>query len=194
MNHLSPEKKTVTSREKLKFLISKDISPIRHSLETPWEEASERTKRLYTRKVRQVVNACLDDIVTGETETVLSSLVKLELKGSAIDSSLMECLAECYNNADHLSSRGQILSIMTDKLNFKDFQRWIPNFSKYQINISRHHLLLHGKGVKVKYVKGLNVITFGPKCNKALNVITLGPKCNKPPMQSFNCANIEMLK
>ena len=42
--------------------------------------------------------------------------------------------------------------------------------------------------------KVLNVIIFGPKCNKALNVITFGPKCNKPPMQSFNCANIEMLK
>ena len=42
--------------------------------------------------------------------------------------------------------------------------------------------------------KVLNVMTFGPKCNKALNVITLGAKCNKPPMQSFNCANIEMLK
>ena len=25
----------------------------------------------------------------------------------------------------------------------------------------------------------LNVITFGPKCNKVLNVITFGPKCNK---------------
>ena len=40
----------------------------------------------------------------------------------------------------------------------------------------------------------LNVTTFDPKCDKALNVITFGPKCNKPPMQSFNCANIEMLK
>ena len=40
--------------------------------------------------------------------------------------------------------------------------------------------------------KVLNVITVGPKCNKALNVITFGPKCNKAPMQSFNCANIEM--
>ena len=40
--------------------------------------------------------------------------------------------------------------------------------------------------------KFLNVITFGPKCNKALNVITFGPKCNKAPMQSFNCANVEM--
>ena len=46
-----------------------------------------------------------------------------------------------------------------------------------------------GTGVDV-----LNVTAFGLKCNKALNVITFGPKCNKPPMQSFNCANIEMLK
>ena len=46
----------------------------------------------------------------------------------------------------------------------------------------------------VPLVEVLNVITFGPKCNKALNVTTFGPKCNKPPVQSFNCANIEMLK
>ena len=32
------------------------------------------------------------------------------------------------------------------------------------------------------------------KCNIVLNVITFGPKCNKPPKLSFNCANIEMLK
>ena len=28
-------------------------------------------------------------------------------------------------------------------------------------------------------VEVLNVITFGPKCNKVLNVITFGPRCNK---------------
>ena len=27
-------------------------------------------------------------------------------------------------------------------------------------------------------VEVLNVITFGPKCNKLLNVITFSPKCN----------------
>ena len=166
------EEKTVTSREKLnKFLISKDISPIRHSLETPWAEASERTKRLYTRKVRQVVNVCLDDIVPGETETVLSSLVKLELEESAIDSSLMECLAECYNNADHLSSRRQILS-MADKLNFKDLQRWTPNLSRYRFNITRHHLLLRGKGANVKYVKGTRMYIALEKLDHFLSYIT----------------------
>lgn len=144
------KEKTVTPREKLnKFLISRDISPIRHSLETPWAEASERTERLYTTKLRQVVNACLDEIVPGETETLLSSLVKSGLEESAIDSSLRECLAECYKNADHWSSRRQILSIMADKVNFKDLQRWIPNLSRYRFNIARHQLLLHGRGVNV---------------------------------------------
>ena len=65
----------------------------------------------------------MNEIVPGETETLLSSLVKSELEESATDSSLMECLAECYNNVDHWSSQRQILSIMADKVNFKDLQR-----------------------------------------------------------------------
>ena len=130
------------------------------------------TKRLYTRKVRQVVNACLDDIVPGETETVLSSLVKLELEESAIDSSLMECLTECYNNADHLSSRRQILSIMADKMNFKDLQRWTLNLSRYRFNITGRHLLLRGKGANVKYVKGTRMYIALEKLDHFLSYIT----------------------
>lgn len=38
------------------------------------------------------------------------------------------------------------------------------------------------------------MVAVGPECGKAINVPTFGPKCNKPPMQSFNYANIEMLK
>ena len=96
------EEKSATPRKKLnEFLISRDISPIRHSLETPREEASERTKRLYTRKARQTVNACLDEIAPGEAEALLSSMVKSKLEENTIDSSLIECLAECYNNTDH---------------------------------------------------------------------------------------------
>ena len=53
------EEKTQSPRDKLnEFLALRDISPIRHSLGTPWEEASDRTKRFYTRKARQAVNAC----------------------------------------------------------------------------------------------------------------------------------------
>ena len=45
-----------------------------------------------------------------------------------------------------------------------------------------------------KCSKVLNVITFGPKHNTALNVITFSLTCNKPPMQSFNCTNIEITR
>jgi len=83
-------------REKLnEFLASRDISPIRHSLDKPWIEASERTKRHYTRKARQTVNACLNEIAPEDSEMLLSSLVKSKLEENTIDSSLMECLTEC---------------------------------------------------------------------------------------------------
>ena len=146
--------KTQSPRDKLnEFLASRDISPIRHSLGTPWQEASDRTKRFYTRKARQAVNACLNEIAPDESEMLLTLIVKFKSEESSVDSSLMECLTECYNNADHWSTRRQILSIMVDRVSFKDLQRWLPNLSRYRFNIARHHLLLHGRGSKVPFVK-----------------------------------------
>ena len=49
-----------SSREKLnKFLSSKDISPIRSNLNKRWHFTNDRTKRHYTRKVRQAVHAVI---------------------------------------------------------------------------------------------------------------------------------------
>ena len=168
------EEENVLPREKLnEFLISRDISPVRHSLETPWAETSERTKRFYTRKARQAVHACLDEIAPGESETLLSSLIKsAKLEERTIDSSLMECLSECYNNAEHWSSRRQILSIMADKVNIKDLQRWIPNLSRYRFNIARHHLLLHGRGSKIPSVKSTRMYIAPEKLDHFLSFIT----------------------
>ena len=67
-------------------------------------------------------------------------------------------------------------------------------FLGFQANGSRREL-----GAKCESVKGLNVktvlnvMTFGPKCNKVLNVITFSPKSNKPPLQSFNCPSALLL-
>ena len=70
----------------------------------------------------------------------------------------------------------------------------VPRCSHESENLTIRGLVEVLNVITVLNVIVLNVITFGPKCNKSLNVITFGPKCNKPPMQSFNCANIEMLK
>lgn len=66
---------TSTPREKLNlFLASRDISPIRHVMVTPWEEAAERTKRFHRRKARQVVFAALEEIAPNSAEMLLDCL------------------------------------------------------------------------------------------------------------------------
>ena len=160
-------------REKLnEFLASRDISPIRHSMRTPWEEASERTKRLYTREAREAVNACLNEIAPDDSEMLLTSLMKCKSEESAIDSSLMDCLTECYKNAVHWSARRQILSIMADKVSFKDLRRWLPNLTRFRFNIARHHLLLHGRGSSVPTVKSTRMYIAPEKLDHFLAFIT----------------------
>ena len=103
---------------------------------------------------------------------LLTSIVKFKSEESSVDSSLMECLTECYNNADHWSTRRQIPAIMVDKVCFKDLQRWLPNLSRYRFNIARHHLLLHGRGSKVSSVKSLRMYIAPEKLDNFLTFIT----------------------
>ena len=114
----------------------------------------------------------MDEIAPGEAETLLSSLVKSKLEENTIESSLIECLAECYNNADHWRSRRQILFIMADNVNFKDLLKWIPNLSRYRFNIAKHHLLLHGRGSKVPSIKGTRMYISPEKLDHFLSFIT----------------------
>lgn len=112
----------------------------------PWDEAAERTKRFHTRKARQVVIAALEEIAPQSAEILLSCFQSSKEDERDIDSTLMEVLVECYNNAGQWSTRRQILSIMADKVSFKAIKTWIPNLTRYRFNIARHHRLLHGRG------------------------------------------------
>ena len=57
------------------------------SFTTPWDEASARTKRLHTRKARQAIDACLEEIVLQEKHYILRTV--------NIDPMLLEALVEC---------------------------------------------------------------------------------------------------
>ena len=144
-----------SSREKLNsFLSCRDVSPIRNQLKTDWDVASDRTKRYYTKKTREVVSSVLEEIAPNDAEKLWNSIANsksLKLECSLeneqnLDVPLLDALAECYNNAIHWSTRRQILSVMTDKVSFKMLQRWIPGLTRYRFNIARHHKLLHGRG------------------------------------------------
>lgn len=106
------------------YLASRDISPVRHTLTTPWKEASERTKRHYVHKGREIVHTCLEEIAPGGSSAILDCLVKdKHANSSTVDYSLVEALCECYHNSSHWSTRRQILSIIADKVSFKELKQ-----------------------------------------------------------------------
>lgn len=151
------QKPSTSSRQKLNaFLACRDVSPIRYHLKKPWNSAADRTQRYHTRKARQVVTAALEEIAPQDAENLWNSLVKSktamqqfsteEEDEHPLDVTLIDALAECYNNANHWSTQRQILSIIADKVSFQTLQRWIPGLTRYRFNIARHHSLLHGGG------------------------------------------------
>ncbi len=57
-----------------KYLVSRDVSPMRSQLHTLWEMASERTKHYYTRKAGQGVAAVVNDIAPKESGSLYQTL------------------------------------------------------------------------------------------------------------------------
>ena len=155
-----------------KFLIAKDVSPIKHSLTIPWEEASERTKRGYVRTAKQVVEACLEEIAPNDSDMLFHSLYESSESDNTVDSALLKALAECYNNAQHWSTRRQVLSIMADQVTFKQLKHFIPSLTRYCYNIARHHLLLHGRGAVPQVEKSTRIRIPQAKLDHFLSFLT----------------------
>ena len=144
-----------------RFLKLRDISPVRSVLSVSWEKASERTRRRYLRKAEQPISAVLDVIApeaSGELLTELSSRHMLGV-GKETDEQVLEkrqrelevleALGESYLNAQHWSTRRQILSLMADKLSLNELRKLIPTITTYRYNIARRHRLLHGRGAPI---------------------------------------------
>ena len=132
------------------FLVSRDVSPVRHKLSVPWDNAHERTKRRYARKAKQSVREVFEVIAPGQSEKLLAAVGgNVPLERSQAEEELLEALAESYLNATAWSTKRQILSIMADKLPLKELQHYIPGVTAYRFNIARHHKLLHGRGAVV---------------------------------------------
>ena len=144
------------------YLCSRDISPVCSQLQIPWQDATDRTKRYYVRKVRQGLSALVQDIAPTDAgslyKAVRSSevmertlnLVKEDNLTDIVDKTLMNALAECYRAADDSwETRRQILSIMADKLMLNQLRRWIPDLSQHCFTEAKRHCLVFGRGLPV---------------------------------------------
>ena len=138
----------------------RDVSPVRSVLSVSWEKGNERTKRRYLRKAEQPISTVLDVIApeaSGELLTELSSRHRLAvgkepdeqvLEKRQKELEVLEALAESYLNAQHWSTRRQILSLMADKLSL-ELRKFIPTITRYRYDIARRHRLLHGRGAPI---------------------------------------------
>ena len=135
------------------FLRSRDISPIRYTLKTPWNDASGRTRRLHERKAKQAVSAVLGEIAPNDPDLLWESIMSSKqnetgnhLCSSGLDKELMYTVANCYKIANKWDSRRQILSIMADKVSLATIQQWIPGMRSYRFKVARQHAAVHGSG------------------------------------------------
>ena len=144
--------------------MSRDVSPIWSQLQTPWEKASERTKRYYTRKAGQGVAAVLQDITSREAVPLFralcsSDVVRRQISSdedsddNTVDVTLMEALAECYHASGTWETRHQLLSIMADKVRYRALLRYIPGLTKYRFTEAKRHCLAYGRGAPVQSLR-----------------------------------------
>lgn len=138
------------------LLILDGHEPINRTLQVSWVDASERTKRFYTSKVSEVVTILLELFAPNDAWLLWCSLKESsqineqysELSSS--ETSLLMALVESYKQATHHSTTKQILSVMADKLSFKDLEQLIPGLSSYRFHSARLHHLQHRVGAPLR--------------------------------------------
>ena len=102
----------------------------------PWNTAHERTKRRYPLKAQQCISAMLDVMAPENSQELWTELCdrcavcsesQVVVEGrSGKETELFNAFAESYLNAQHWSTRRQILSLMADKLSLKEMSLFQP--------------------------------------------------------------------
>ena len=149
-----------TQTEKLqainKLLTLGGHEPLKRTMQVAsWVDASDKTRRFYTSKMTEVVSTVLEVVAPNDAGLLWKALKESTEINKRYDevvsseSSLLTALIESYKQATHPSTRKQILSVITDKLSFKDLEQLIPGLSRYRFTAARRHRLQHGIGAPV---------------------------------------------
>ena len=156
------------------FLKSRDISPVRYTLKTPWEEASGRTKRQHECKAKQVISAVLDEIAPNDADQLWKAIIVSQnhTGSDGVDDVLMDTLAKCYKNASIWDSPRQKLSIMADKVSLARIRDWIPGLTRFRFMVARQHALVHGSGEPVRTQPKPREVIPEAKLARVLDFIT----------------------
>ena len=166
------------------FLKLSDQKPVLSSLKKPWKETDQRNQRRYLKYAKDGIRAVID-VIAPQTENASSlwaEVKQTDIYGTATsdqqsqlsteDHQLLEALAECYENAEHWATRRQILSIMAEKVSFKELQQFIAGLTRYMFTIARKHTFIHGRGVRPETDTGPRIRFDSAKLSHFLEFIT----------------------
>ncbi len=130
--------------------------PLKRTMQVAsWVDASDKTKQYYVSKMTEVVSTVLEVVAPNDAGLLWKALKESPKINKRYDdiasseSSLLAALIESYKQATHHSTRTQILSVITDKLSFKDLEKLIPGLSRYRFTAANRHRLQHGIGAPV---------------------------------------------
>lgn len=145
-----------------KFLLSCGIDPLPNVQET--SEHSDRTKRQYFNKTREVVALVIKliypdpgsvwkAIKDSESMNKKFGLVPEERPLSPEESKYLRSLSEAYENASTWAAKRQILSLMADLASYKTLLTFIPGLTQYRVTEARRHKTFYGRGSQVPLIR-----------------------------------------
>ncbi|CAG2256336.1 unnamed protein product [Mytilus edulis] len=126
------------------FLSLSGISPVK-KIQGPLESASARTIQRYKLKARQCLNSVFETICPGE-----APFLEAELYPELLKDNTMKTLLEIYTKADTWMFRRQVLSILTEQLNYDALRKMIPNITQWRYYEAKRHTDKSGAGQPVQ--------------------------------------------
>ena len=148
------------NREILNSAIEKisdgNCSPVRSTLNTDWNDISDRHQNYMVKKTRDIISNVLKTIAPGQEnelwKAVKRSSDKLDesseqsQKRKKWDEETVKSLVAAYDNAESSQTRTQILSIFVYDFSKSELQQLIPGLSKFKIDTARKHAVEIGAG------------------------------------------------
>jgi hypothetical protein len=123
--------------------------PIKRTLNARWTDATPKTTKYYVSKMEEIVSTALEIVAPNDAGLLWRALkdspgINLRYNETTADSSLLYAMVESYNQATHSSTRKNILSVIADKLSFRDLEKLIPGISRHHFTAARRHAAQFG--------------------------------------------------
>ncbi|XP_071150590.1 uncharacterized protein [Mytilus edulis] len=115
-----------------------------------WASYTDKTKKGYIQKIKEVFQAVVDTLFRNETEVVLQDVYSsvngcnIQPAETETDCIIVDALTESYSKAESWQLKRQILSVLSTTLSFQGMSQKIPGITEYRYYIAKKHSAVYG--------------------------------------------------